>query len=184
MKCAKLSDSSCEDSETLPLLLGQMDHQHQKHNTFCGSLSNVRGLNYRFLNVKEKGATLMIVWNVFFVISLLATASNLDYGTPRQILVCSLTLLYPVVGWLADCWIGRYRILKVASYSLLISIIFKEIWRKFLKCKFQVLHYFASSTWSVAVVCYFACIFQFTMDQSVGASGEELTAPFTGFFRG
>ena len=80
-----------------------------------------------------------------------------------------------MVGWLTDCWIGRYRILTLASYFLLVCIILKGIFKFFLEENVRILIFFASSAWSMSVVCYLACIFQFTMDQSVGASGEELS---------
>ena len=174
MSCEAINNLSSEDNETSPLL-GQMDHQLQNHNISCWTLCKAQCLHYRFQNIREKGAVLMIVWNAFFAASLLSVGTDLTYGRNEQIVICSLTLIYPVVGWLADCWIGRYRILKVASYSLLISIILKGIYKFILMEEAKEVLFFASGTWSVSVVCYLACIFQFTIDQSVGASGEELS---------
>ena len=170
-----MSNPPCETNERSPLL-GQRDHQLcDQKDTGCWALGKAQCLNYRFQKIREKGAVLMIVWNAFFAVSLLSVGTDLAYGRDEQIVVCSLTLLYPVIGWLADCCIGRYRVLKVASYSLLLSIILKGIYKFILEEKITVLLFFTSSIWSVSVVCYLACIFQFAIDQSVGASGEELS---------
>ena len=128
---------------------------------------------YRFPKIREKGAILMIVWNVLFATALTCTANNLAFGTPERLVVAGLTSLYPVVGWLADCYTGRYHVLKVALYSLLFSILAKGIFLFIVQS--SVLHYMASCAWSISAVCYLACIIQFTTDQSVGASGEELS---------
>ena len=96
-------------------------------------------LRYRFPKIREKGAILMIVWNAFFATAFTCTANNLAFGTPERLLIAGLTILYPVVGWLADCYTGRYHVLKVALYSLLFSIIAKGIFLFIVES--SVLHY-------------------------------------------
>ena len=137
------------------------------------TVKQAQSLRYRFPKIREKGAVLMIIWNVFFATSLASTMTKLAFGTAEQMVVVGLTVLYPVVGWLADCYIGRYPVLKVSLYSLLFSIIAKSIFLFILRS--SVLLYMASCAWSLSAVCYLASIVQFTIDQSVGASGEELS---------
>ena len=130
-------------------------------------------IRYRIQNVSDKGAVLMIVWNVFFATTLLSVSTNLTYSRTQRILVSCLTVLYPVVGWLADCWIGRYHVLKAATYFVLLSILFKGTSMYILPSTTMI--YAATCLWSMSAVCYLSCVIQFTTDQSVGASGEELS---------
>ena len=79
------------------------------------------------------------------------------------------------MGLAADCWIGRYRILKMAMYILLRAVVIKAI-EPILTVKLSgVLSHLIIACLAFSGACYKACMVQFTTDQLVGASGEQLS---------
>ena len=130
-------------------------------------------IRYRLPKISEKGAIIMIIWNFLFAVSFFSCSLKLVFGPSHVIVITSLTIVYPIVGWLADSWLGKYKFLQSAMYLLLVAIILKTIEMFFITS--LVLNYMAVSAWSLSAICYIACVIQFTTDQSIGASGEELS---------
>ena len=78
----------------------------------------------------------MIVWNTLYAISLFSCETKiLPWNKMPIIEYTSFMILFPIIGLMADCWVGRYRILKAGLYLLLIAIIFKTMG----KLVFQIL---------------------------------------------
>ena len=135
-------------------------------------------LRYRLPIISEKGAIIMIVWNFFFMMSLFSSASQIIQSKDYYIqliefaVILSLSILIDVA---ADCWIGRYRILQMGMYILLLAVIFTAIDTLIIHQSILVLSYTATACLALALACYSACVIQFTTDQIIGASGEQLS---------
>ena len=70
----------------------------------------------------------MIVWNIFYAISLFSCGSDiLQWKFTAIIEYTSFVILVPLIGLMADCWVGRYRVLKAGLYLLLIAILLKAM---------------------------------------------------------
>ena len=63
---------------------------------------------YRIRKIKNKGAILILVWN-FFVISVFYYLSIYHPTGDRYSITWGLTL--PIAGWLADVYLGRYKVI-------------------------------------------------------------------------
>ena len=135
------------------------------------------------------GTLLMLVWTIlsygaFFhilaAISLLPIPIEVQFGL---YIVCgSLSLLLmPVVGWLGDSWIGRYRVIISGS---LLSIVAHWI----ILIAFIVLQFNWTPIPALVVLCIampvsiigtgsiMITMVPFTIDQMIGASGEGISA--------
>ena len=92
-----------------------------------------------------------------------------------------LQILSPLFGWIADAWIGRY---KVILYSMLVSLLGSIILNveiiisnyPSLNVIAIVLLYISDFVNSVGMVGFNANTLPFITDQMIGASGDELSA--------
>ena len=127
---------------------------------------------YRFPKISEKGVIFLLVWNLFFAISLTMCISELLIDNYTVIEFLSIPIICPVIGLLCDCWIGRFKILKVSTYFLLVAIVLKGVT---IIITSPVALHLAVAIWTLSLACCLTCIIQFTIDQLIGASGEELS---------
>ena len=85
-------------------------------------------INYKFPVIIGKGAIVMITWNLFFMMSLFTCSKYTHYNYSLvAIIVASLALSYPLVGWLTDTRFGKFKVLRAATFLLAIAIILKSI---------------------------------------------------------
>ena len=92
---------------------------------------------------------------------------------------CSLCLwVYSVVGIIADCWIGWYKVLNASPYFTLLAIILKVIGKEIFYRNYT-LHLVVAVLALDGSGCT-ACVLQFTMDQLVGVSGKNSALLSTG----
>ena len=85
-------------------------------------------LTYKIRTFKSKGATLLIIWNTLVM--------NLLYYLLKQtslqgVHFIALLFTLPIAGWLADVYLGRYKVIQwsmwimwvgsIASYTELCS---------------------------------------------------------------
>ena len=132
-------------------------------------------VKYRLPPVTEKGTIFLIVWNVFLAFAFFSCATKLlSWQTVTVIEYCGVAVLYPIMGIIADCWIGRYKVLKSSQYFVFLAIVLKEIGEHIIVEEHSVQR-IAVAALALAGSGYTACILQFIMDQFVGASGEQLT---------
>ena len=111
----------------------------------------------------------MIVWNAVFVLCFFSSTSLLATWAKGMATEYFMTMaLYPAIGLIADIWIGRYKILMAVKYLLIVAVALALTNLHFLTCVIIALL-------GLAAACYIACFFQFTTDQLVGASGEQLS---------
>ena len=113
----------------------------------------------------------MIVWNLFYTITLSSTFGLGNIAAYSE--VTSVTFLYPVVGVLIDIWIGTFKMIKLSLYSLLAAIVLKCI-HMFI-FHLNIILYLSIVGWFLAGVCYLASIIPLTTTQLIGPSGEELS---------
>ena len=86
--------------------------------------------------------------------------------------VSATVLSSPIIGILSESYFGRYKILTLSLYLWLISIMLAAVALILSSdtCLSLSFLFIALST-----ACYAPCIIPFTIDQMVGASGEELS---------
>ena len=116
----------------------------------------------------------LIVWNAFLGLAFFSCGTGLHVWHTFTIIEYGASLVaYPFIGFLADCYIGRFKVLKVAQYLVLLAVTLK-ILGKLVICNDYIL-YVAIAFLVLAGTGYIATMLQFTLDQLVGASGEQLT---------
>ena len=114
------------------------------------------------------------------IIPLLPVPNKVQFG----ILVTSIVMvivLMPVVGWLGDTWIGRYRI--IISGSLLSTVALWTILIAFIVLQFNwtpipalVVLCIAMPVCIVGTGSIMISVLPFTIDQMIGASSEAISA--------
>ena len=166
-------DTTCRQSDATTLatykiqpILNQQGFYQQRRKQLSACAT------YRLPKFSEKGAIFLLAWNLIFTTSLTMCCTNtlLDYSTAIEF--PAIVILCPIIGLLSDCWIGRFKVLKAATYFLLVAIILKGVT---IINPSSVVLYLAVAAWTLSFTCYFTCIIQFTTDQLIGASGEELS---------
>ena len=163
-----------KDDEEQPLLLQKRISRSSKKPRCC----SYSGSKYRLIKIKEKGAVLMIVINTLFAMAMVtcfqnATFAPLEFDTELLTIPCLLVLLLcPIVGMFIGCFVGKYKVLQLSIYSLLVGLVLSalSVFTKSSTAWYMTLVPLAFST-----ICYASCVVPLTMDQLVGASGEELS---------
>ena len=139
---------------------------------YCPQRINSKGailcLLVRLLQSIGNGAVIVIVSDTLFV----------TYLMPILGLFC------PIAGWIADAWLGRYQIIKVGIWTCLVgnilavsaALISYTSASMFNHKVFQVLAYIGFSVSIIGDEAITANIIQFSLDQCLGASGDEFNA--------
>ena len=89
---------------------------------------------YRLKWLKNKGAILVVIWSflVNYVFHFLIIGPNtFIHGRnyfPSGIIFISLALLFPVGGWLADSYLGRYKVVRYSMWIMWITIVTMIVW--------------------------------------------------------
>ena len=146
-----------------------------------------RVCSYPIVRIKSKGAILMI-WvstTLFFYMS---------YVDPKNLkinqvlynqyflfvyLALILRIFFPLFGWIADAWIGRYRAILYGLYSLIIGCVFftgAVVTDEFNPLVSQIFFYVCGVFNALGIAAIYANILPFITDQMIGASGDELSA--------
>ena len=161
------------------------------------------GRNYRIQYKFSKGALLVLLWGFFthafipFYISSYLLQLALDYyhKVPDSIhrnLYRALFILYPLVGWLLDAKIGRYKVIECSIFSMFIASILMSIGylihassnQQQSSVQFMVMIILGVSIVFnfVGFACFDANIIPFLTDQVQGASEEMLSALIHWYF--
>ena len=88
-------------------------------------------------------------------------------------------IFYPLFGWIADAWIGRYRAILYGLYSLILGCVFligSVITYEFHPLVSQIFLYVCNAFNSLGIAAIYANILPFITDQMIGASSDELSA--------
>lgn len=167
---------SVEANETQPLLSNASAVIHfTADQKFC-PFQWMMCRRYRLPLISEKGAILMVVWNVLFATALYSLQIPVELYNKNYIwfaLGCS-GVAYPIIGWLSDSKVGKYKIIQLSVYLCLFSIILRNI-HLYIITNSKVILYLAVGGTYAAQVCYISSIVSFVTDQLIGASGEELS---------
>ena len=124
----------------------------------------------------SKKILLLLVWNVLLTFSFCVLLSIL---VSNAYFLFTCAFLAPLIGWLADVKIGRYKVIKIGSIvSFLPSIlyyfaIFTGKSDSTLSTVFLSLSYLILFT---GMSCYSAAMLPFLTDQIIGATSDELSA--------
>ena len=145
-----------------------------------------RVCSYPVLCIKSKAAILMI-WvstTVYFYLSLMDLIYlYINWALYSDVFFVYLTsilrIFFPLFGWIADAWIGRYRVILYGLYSLIIGCVFfagSVIVYEFNPLVSQIFFYVFNVFNSLGLAAIYANILPFITDQMIGASGDELSA--------
>ena len=146
-------------------------------------------LKYKIQLIHSKGALLMI-WVILihytYWYNQLASGSKKTFSSNEAnnyslYLQLTLQILTPFFGWIADAWIGRY---KVILYSMLVSLFgcimlsVEIIVSNYpsLNEVAVILFYISNFANSLAITAFATNALPFITDQMIGASGAELSA--------
>ena len=146
-----------------------------------------RVCSYPVLCIKSKGAILMIwvstavhIYLTYVILIYLEINQALYSQTSLfKYLILIFEIFYPLFGWIADAWIGRYRAILYGFYSLIIGCVFltaSAITYEFNPLVSQSFLYTCSAFNSLGIAAIYANILPFITDQMIGASGDELSA--------
>ena len=166
--------SSSESVENQPLLPQNAVPQLTTRKRRCSGVH----VRYRLFNISQKGGIFMIVLNAFFLIALSSCFLNaeiqpIDIQSVWLSIPSGLVLSFcPIVGLLSECYFGKIKLLQASIYSLLFAIVFNA----FIIITIRInIWYVTFAPLYFSAACYASCIIPLTMDQLVGASGEELS---------
>ena len=142
------------------------------HNNCCKSL-------YQRRKLKNKGAIVVIIWNYLVTSLAFYPASHASDYKPYYI-ACSLIL--PFAGWLADVYLGRYRVIRwsmwimwIASVLATVSSVVAQMVNSYQRVHTYILFVLLIIA-SVGLGGYWANVIQFGLDQLQDASTTEITA--------
>ena len=148
--------------------------------------------NWPIVCIKSKGALLMMLvsfglltyWSAIPGGDVYSDATFLQKLTSKisLYLIRVFQVFYPLIGWIADTWIGRYRAILYGLYIMFVSVILLSIrtFISYLHPELDILaniFLFASNivnTLGMATVI--ATMIPFITDQMIGASSEQFSA--------
>ena len=114
----------------------------------------------------------MLAWNLFFTLAFLIYISDMLIDNYTVTKFLSLTIICPLFGVLSDCHTGRLKVLKAATYFLLVAVVLKGVT---IITTSPVALYLTLAMWTLSFACYLTCVIQFTTDQLIGTSWQELS---------
>ena len=142
---------------------------------------------YKIRRIKSKGAILVLIWN-FLALFVLWYASSTFYRThvPNNNMVISLipfAIMLPLAGWLADAYIGRYRVIccsilvtwaavMLETLSTVVAIILDEnntLWNVLTQALLGLMA-------GIGLGGFLSTVMQFGTDQLNDASTDEISA--------
>ena len=148
-----------------------------------------RVCSYQVQCINSKGAVLMIWINMcIFVFWSFVPSGNIysemkevqyNYYEVTHYLILTLQIFYPLFGWIADAWIGRYRAILYGLYSLILGCAFLTlsfIIKEFESLISHITLYTSTIVNSLGIAIIYANTLPFITDQLIGASGDELSA--------
>ena len=149
---------------------------HKEHALTCCSSS------YQIRKIKNKGVILILMWNFFvvsaseYLIAYVAIPGGASIGT------IALGAILPFAGWLADVYLGRYKVIQwsmwimwTASMLVTTSSVTAQLMDKNNKL-FQEIQTAILIIMALGFGGYQANIIQFGLDQLQDASTSEITA--------
>ena len=116
-------------------------------------------------------------WFVYSSIEFRVTGTNKNYSGLYSL--CSLDVLLPVTGWVAESWLGRYRAIVIGLIMSTLAVLLMQVafiaLQQFL-IPAMMLIIAALMIGTIGVGSLYTNMLPFTLDQMIGASAEELSA--------
>ena len=149
--------------------------QGQKSQNCCSC--NVK---YRLPLITEKGGIVMIVCTVLVFIAGFAQMQRIYFTTTTGLTIVVMAIItFPIAGIVADTLVGRFKVIQANIIFLMLSSLLRILLILLQGC-------LPTTVETVFVMCstglscigasyYWACVFPFTADQLIGASGEQLS---------
>ena len=143
--------------------------------------------SYPVVFFKSKGAIFMI-WVPTAVYTYLSYVNpkylKINQGLYNQYflflyLTSILRIFFPLFGWIADAWIGRYRAILYGLYSAIMGCVFligSVIAYEFNPLVSEIFFYVCGVFNSLGLAAIYANNLPFITDQMIGASSDELSA--------
>ena len=159
---------------------------------------------YKLPWIRSKGAILVLVWNLLFFSGISGAYTVIIRGfmeqvpgfpksyawtltTAEMVRRIAQTIPFPIAGWLADTYFGRYKVIRYSMWIVwLVSLLFavfavveynfndhNEIFKVAIK---YVVHPIAFVALTIGIAGFQTNIIPFGTDQMLGASGQELVA--------
>ena len=152
--------------------------------------------------MKNKGAVLVVLWSylVNSVLHFLTIAPELlmddengeAHSGPAFIILLSMTLIFPLVGWLSDSYLGKYKVVHYSTWIMWISMILLIMWT--MLSEYAIGEYLSDHskirTATVIIFCVFlgiglvglhSNIVQLGIDQLFDATSTEITSFITSY---
>ena len=151
-----------------------------------------RRWKYKIQYIRSKGAILILIWDILASFNqnlMFQSAYSFLEINPNAIVMKLFVnffilsyLLFPLVGLIADAWIGRYRVIIVSAYVCFLGWIIACVGYLIWSLSEQHL------LWTVMILCvstllymigmsgFRSVIIPFNIDQLMGSSSEELSA--------
>ena len=153
------------------------------------------GLYWKVISLSSKRALLCLIWVVLVWHSFFLSISSVrDVSVSRAIfnIYYATGLIYPVAGWIADVWTGRYKMITASLYICFTGSILKTIfilvevyyYDEYYASIVMVLYYIGFALTCIGQCCFVANIIPFIIDQLIteGASGDQLSAAIHWFY--
>ena len=82
-------------------------------------------MRYRLPLILEKSALTMIIWNTFASLSYFSCSTQMGatWNEGRLIVYTIMLAMYPIVGLVSDCWLGRYKVLSASMCLLSVAVL-------------------------------------------------------------
>ena len=137
-----------------------------------------------YCRLSSHGTLLVLVMSCLLFGAHWFVYSSIEYGvagTNKIILDCThyaLWVLLPVIGWVAESWLGRYR-------AIVIGLIISTVCVNLMQVAFMALQFVipamipiiaALIIGTIGAGSLYTIMLPFTLDQMIGASAEELSA--------
>ena len=142
---------------------------------------------YRIRKIKNKGAILILVWNVLVisVFCYLSIYNRMFHPTWHMYsIIWGLTL--PIAGWLADVYLGRYKVIRwsiwlmwIASVLVVASSVLSQLVESYYSINNNCITIVLFTIMSIGYGGYQANIVLFGIDQLQDASTDEITSFIT-----
>ena len=134
---------------------------------------------YRLPRIKEKGAIVVIVCNVLILSSLFVQLQHnylMSRATSIAIPLVSI-IIFPIAGIIADTCVGRFKVIQTSVTLLFASSLFGLLVPLLQRYHASpaVITSLTEGMCCIGGSCYASCVFSFTADQLIGASGEQLS---------
>ena len=134
----------------------------------------------RIQTISSKGALLCLLW-----VALLRPSFSFLESLPSNFNIYYIVgLSYPLTGWIADVWTGRYKTINFSLYVCFIGSVMKTVYFIIKSNNTLIIYYVGIAVTSIGQSCVYATMLPFIIDQLVvaGASGSSLSASIHWFF--